>query len=231
MYMCVCVCVCWGAGGGGSHMIVITFHTAEPFPPPHPPTQPCFSSYSVSAPTVTITRTPERLLYPGDGINLTCTVDVGGVVDTPVMVAVDITGPGGLMSSGSESLMVTETTYQRTVTLTFLSDSSSGDYTCNTTVSPDPSPGFVTGDGQNSNMTTISLGNKVFCYHLRTLQNNMTSPSLPLVKQLLGRNTTSPAVSMCLLGHHPSNGSITVVVRSPMEGTLLWAVRRHQAPL
>ena len=79
-------------------------------------------------------------------------------MDTPVMVAVDITGPGGLMSSGSESLMATETTYQRTVTLTSLSDSTSGDYTCNTTVSPDPSSEFVTGDGQSSNATTISLG-------------------------------------------------------------------------
>ena len=79
-------------------------------------------------------------------------------MDTPVMVAVDITGPGGLMSSGPESLMATETTYQRTVTLTSLSDSTSGDYTCNTTVSPDPPSEFVTGDGQNSNVTTISLG-------------------------------------------------------------------------
>ena len=79
-------------------------------------------------------------------------------MDTPVMVAVDITGPGGLMSSGSESLMATETTYQRTVTLTSLSDSTSGDYTCNTTVSPDPSSEFVSGDGQSSNVTTINLG-------------------------------------------------------------------------
>ena len=79
-------------------------------------------------------------------------------MDTPVMVAVDITGPGGLMSSGSESLMATETTYQKTVTLTSLSDSTSGDYTCNTTVSPDPSSEFVTGDGQNSDMVAISLG-------------------------------------------------------------------------
>ena len=79
-------------------------------------------------------------------------------MDTPVMVAVDITGPGGLMSSGSESLMATETTYQRTVTLTSLNDSTSGDYTCDTTVSPDPSSEFVTGVGQNSNVTTISLG-------------------------------------------------------------------------
>ena len=79
-------------------------------------------------------------------------------MDTPVMVAVDITGQGGLMSSGSESLMATETTYQRMVTLTSLSDSTSGDYTCNTTVSPDPSSEFVTGDGQSSNVTTIRLG-------------------------------------------------------------------------
>ena len=106
---------------------------------------------------MTISRTPERPLYPGDDVNLTCTVDVGGVVDTPVMVAVDITGPGGLMSSGSEPLMATETTYQRTVTLTSLSDSTSGTYTCNTTVSPDPSSEFVTGDGQSSAMVTISL--------------------------------------------------------------------------
>ena len=61
------------------------------------------------------------------------------------------------MSSGSESLMATETTYRRTVTLS-LNDSTSGDYTCNTTVSPDPSSEFVTGVGQNSNVTTISLG-------------------------------------------------------------------------
>ena len=79
-------------------------------------------------------------------------------MDTPVMVAVDITGPGGLMSSRSESLMATETTYQRTVTLTSLNDSTSGDYTCNTTVSSGPSSEFVTGVGQNSNVTTISLG-------------------------------------------------------------------------
>ena len=107
---------------------------------------------------MTITRTPERPLYPGDDVNLACTVDVGEVVDTPVMVAVDITGPGGLMSSGSESLMATETTYQKTVTLSSLSDFTSGDYTCNTTVSPDPPSEFVTGDGQSSDMVTISLG-------------------------------------------------------------------------
>ena len=116
------------------------------------------SSHTVSAPTVTITRTPQRPLYPGDDANLTCTVDVGGVVDTPVMVAVDITGPGSLMSSGSESFMTTETTYRRTVTLTSLNDSTSGDYTCNTTVSPGPSSEFVSGVGQNSNVITISLG-------------------------------------------------------------------------
>ena len=113
---------------------------------------------------MTITRTPERPLYPGEDVNLTCTVDVGGVVDTPVMVAVDITGPGGLMSSGSESLMATETTYQRTVTFTSLSDYTAGDYTCNTTVSPGPSSEFVTGDGQNSNVTTISLGKNHVMY-------------------------------------------------------------------
>ena len=79
-------------------------------------------------------------------------------MDTPVMVAVDITGPGSLMSSGSEPLMATERTYQRTVTLTSLSDSTSGDYTCDTTVSPGPPSEFVTGDGQNSDMVTISLG-------------------------------------------------------------------------
>ena len=107
---------------------------------------------------MTITRTPQRPLYPGDDVNLTCTVDVGGDVDTPVMVALDITGHGGLMSSGPESLMATERTYRRTVTLTSLSDSTSGDYTCNTTVSPDPPSEFVSGDGQNSNVTTISLG-------------------------------------------------------------------------
>ena len=141
-------------------MIVITFHSAEPSPPPPSPphTQPCVSSHSVSAPSVTITLTPEQPLYPGDDVNLTCTVDVGGVVDTPVMVTVDITGPGGLMSSGSEPLMATGRTYQRTVTLTSLNDSTSGDYTCNTTVSPDPSSEFVTRDGQNSDMVTISLG-------------------------------------------------------------------------
>ena len=85
-------------------------------------------------------------------------------MDTPVMVAVDIAGPGGLMSSGSEPLMATETTYQRTVTLTSLSDSTTGDYACNTTVSPDPSSEFVTGDGRNSDVITISLGkNPIFC--------------------------------------------------------------------
>ena len=85
-------------------------------------------------------------------------------MDTPVMVAVGIAGPGGLMSSGPEPLMATETTYQRTVTLTSLSDPTSGDYTCNTTVSPDPPSEFVTEDGQNSDVVTISLGkNTIFC--------------------------------------------------------------------
>ena len=68
------------------------------------------------------------------------------------------------MSSGSESLMAIETAYERTVTLTSLSDSTAGDYTCNTTVSPDPPSEFVTGDGQSSDMITISLGmNPIFC--------------------------------------------------------------------
>ena len=85
-------------------------------------------------------------------------------MDTPVMVAVDITGPGGLMSSGTEPLMATETTHQRTVTLTSLSDSTAGDYTCDTTVSPDPSSEFVTGDGQSSDMVAISLGKNHVMY-------------------------------------------------------------------
>ena len=197
------------------------------------------SSHSVSAPSVTITLTPERPLYPGEDVNLTCTVDVGGVVDTPVMVAVDITGPGGLISSGSESLMTTETTYQSTVTLTSLGDPTSGDYTCSTTVSPDPPSEFIRGDGQSSDIVTISLGEysifSVLMFQLTklflALQNNMTSSSLLLVYQLQGRGTTSPVVSMCLLGHHPSSGSIAMVMWSPLEGTSLWAVRRHQAPL
>ena len=133
---------------------------------------------------MTITQTPERPLYPGEDVNLTCTVDVGGVVDTPVMVAVDITGPGGLMSSGSEPLMATETTYQRTVTLTSLSDSTYGDYTCNTTVSPDPSSEFVTGDGQSSNVITISLG-----------KNPLSCSVMFQLKSFFGiKRTTTPQV-------------------------------------
>ena len=141
---------------------------------------------------MTITRTPERPLYPGDDVNLTCTVDVGGVVDTPVMVAVDIAGPGGLMSSGSESLMATDTTYRRTVTLTSLNDSTSGDYTCNTTVSPDPSSEFVTEDGQNSNVTTISLGkNPLSCSIIFQLTRFLISRGQPHPKYKANSARTS----------------------------------------
>ncbi len=108
---------------------------------------------------MTVTSNPDRTVYAGEDVTLTCDITLDPAVDSEVAVTASWTVPSGLgLSAGvMDRLQTNPLLYRSTLTLSFLMTSDSGDYTCTASVDPyPPSPFVLTGSG--SSHTSIKVG-------------------------------------------------------------------------
>ena len=101
---------------------------------------------------VTVSHRPHTV-YTGEVFTLTCTIVVGPVVDTNVMVTATWTGPQGTPTSSNPTL-VSAGTYKSTLRLN-LDTAGPRDYTCNAAVSPHRTPLVRSNSGVGSKTITI----------------------------------------------------------------------------
>ena len=103
---------------------------------------------------------PTDPLYTGTNVTLTCNIVLNDLVDSPVIVNVAWTGPGGEISSSSRVMLlgVTESSspFQATLTFAPLISSDGGDYTCEATVIPDDGE-FITMSLPGSGTGTVAV--------------------------------------------------------------------------
>ncbi len=157
----------------------------------------CFSS-TVATPTVEVTRVPENMTLADEALNLTCTVSLDASVNTNVTVSAVWTRG---MDLASPVTMVTSGVYESVLDFGQLEMSDSGAYTCTASATPDPIDAtYITASGTGEATIEITVGKcTVGCIEpldlyptpscFTPLQNNTTSPSLPLLAQLLARTT------------------------------------------
>ncbi len=81
---------------------------------------------------------PDRTLYTGEDVTLTCDITLDPAVDSEVTATASWTVPSGLgVSAGvMDKLQTNPLLYRSTITLSFLMTSDSGDYNCTATVDP-----------------------------------------------------------------------------------------------
>ncbi len=89
-----------------------------------------------------ITSVPDRTLYTGEDVTLTCDITLDPAVDSEVAVTASWTRSGGPITAGVSDITGSGP-YQSTLTLSSLTTSDSGDYTCTASVSPDPPSPFL----------------------------------------------------------------------------------------
>ncbi len=99
-----------------------------------------------------ITSVPDRTLYTGEDVTLTCDITLDPAVDSEVAVTVSWTGPGGPITDGVAD-MTYAAPYQSTLTLRSR-NSAAGDYTCAATSQPRNSP-HVTASSPTQQTVTI----------------------------------------------------------------------------
>ncbi len=103
---------------------------------------------------VTVSADPDRSLYTGEDVTLTCDIALDPAVDSEVAVTASWTGPGGTITAGVSDITGSGP-YQSTLTLSSLKTSDSGDYSCNASASStDP---FVMASAQSSDTQTITI--------------------------------------------------------------------------
>ena len=124
---------------------------------------------SVPTPSVNVT-VPDGTLYAGTNVTLNCTIQLDGAIDTVVDVTVLWTGPPGgtVLSTTGERITVSDVTgsrpsYQSTVNITPLISNDNGAYTCEATVSPNPTSEFITMSGAGSDSGTVTVEGEA-CY-------------------------------------------------------------------
>ena len=100
------------------------------------------------APTVVIVSPPTGAIIAGSSPILTCTVELNPVVDIPVSVNTEWTGPDVMFmpTNPVPAVMVNITLYTSTVTV---NAANNGSYTCQATVNS---------DGMMSGSTDITVG-------------------------------------------------------------------------
>ncbi len=122
---------------------------------------------SVVIDSVEITSDPDTTLYTDETVTLTCSVLLSASVDTAVDVSVVWSGPQGDIMSTPGRVTVSEVTgsglaYQSTLTLSSLTTSDSGLYTCTATADPRDTP-FVTAS-TSSAAVNVSVGKLIGYY-------------------------------------------------------------------
>ncbi len=110
----------------------------------------------VPPPSVAVTADTNRTLYAGEDVTLTCDITLDPAVDSEVAVTASWTGPDGPITAGVSDISGSGLAYQSTLTLSSLTTSDSGDYTC--TASVDPATPLVVGSGGGTGSHTITVG-------------------------------------------------------------------------
>ncbi len=100
---------------------------------------------------MTVTSSPDRPLYTGDNVTLSCDITLDPAVDSEVAVTASWTGPGGPITAGVSD-MADAAPYRSTLTL---SNSAAGDYTCAATLQPRNSPYVAT---SSPTQQTVAIG-------------------------------------------------------------------------
>ena len=108
---------------------------------------------SVPAPTAVIIAPPVDMIIAGSSPSLTCTVELSPVVDVPVIVNAEWTGPDMTMVTSSSSVMESLTRY---TVMASVDAARNGSYTCRASI--DSSSQFITGSGMTPGSTTITVG-------------------------------------------------------------------------
>ena len=91
---------------------------------------------TVPQPAVTV-DVPTGPLYTGTNVTLTCNIVLSDLVDSPVIVDVTWSGPGGEITSDTLSgIAEPSSPFQSTLTFAPLNSDDAGDYTCEATVRP-----------------------------------------------------------------------------------------------
>ncbi len=99
---------------------------------------------------MTVTSIPDRTIYAGEDVTLTCDITLDPAVDREVAVTASWTGPGGPITAGVADMTDAEP-YQSTLTLR---NSAAGDYTCAATLQPRNSP-YVAASSPKQQTVTI----------------------------------------------------------------------------
>ncbi len=110
-----------------------------------------------------VTANPDRTLYDGESVTLTCTNTLDPAVDSVVAVTVSWAGPGGSITDGVSGVTGSGP-YQSTLTLSSLVTSDTGDYTCTACVGTSTPQVVASEDGTDTHTITVGkvLG-YVFC--------------------------------------------------------------------
>ena len=111
---------------------------------------------SVPPPLATVTADPDRTLYNGEGVTLTCDITLDPAVDSDVAVTASWTGPDGAITTGVMD-MTGSVPYQSTLTLSSLMTTDTGDYKCTASAVPENLL-FVIASGESSATHNVTVG-------------------------------------------------------------------------
>ena len=111
---------------------------------------------SVPAPDmVTLSHGPINI---GSIVNLTCTVELNPVIDVPVTVTTEWTGPDGFMTTNTAQPVVgSATTYTSTAMVSSFERDQSGDYVCGASIDLVVST-FLVRSTQTTETVRVTLG-------------------------------------------------------------------------
>ncbi len=107
---------------------------------------------------MTVISSTNRTLYAGEDVTLTCDITLDPAVGSEVAVTASWTGPGGPITAGVSDISGSGLAYQSTLTLSFLTSSDSGLYTCTASVDPDVPTPLVVGSEDGTDSHTITVG-------------------------------------------------------------------------
>ena len=107
-----------------------------------------------------ITSTPVSPIRPiRSTVTLTCTVDLSPLVDVPVNVTAQISGPMGVtILPVTNSVMESTTRYTSTATVSLFERDLSGEYTCTANVALETANPFIIGGAGVTGMDKIIVG-------------------------------------------------------------------------
>ncbi len=120
----------------------------------------------VPPPSVTVSADPDRTLYTDEDVSLTCDITLDPAVGSEVAVTASWTGPGGPITTGVSDISGSGLAYQSTLTLSSLTTSDSGLYTCTASVDPAVPTPLVVGSGDGTDSHTIAVGKDQSTSHI-----------------------------------------------------------------